>query len=167
MADLFVVEELQTYLVAQGVAQLPEAAPSTGLPMVVRQPRRGAPEPRRDRDGTWLEEATITLIAITIAPPTTLSDVLEETFVDIIVRARLARTAQITHRRIRELIVPEGANGGRRQLWMMNDLLVEASYIWRGEQNLPTQADGETYDRVASYCFECRRKALRKLPYAG
>lgn len=164
MADLLVVEELSTYLVAQGVAQLPEARPSTALPMVVRQPRRGAPEPRR-RDGVWLEEATITLIAATVGPPDLLSDVLEETFVEVIVRARLARTAQLVHRRIRELLVPVGANGGRRQLWTMNDLLVEATYIWRGEQALPAQRDSETYDRVAGYCFECRRKALLGLPY--
>lgn len=161
MADLFVVEELFAYLISQGVAQPPDQPPSTSLPGVWRRPRTGAPEPR---DG---ENVTITLVATRIAPPSTLSDVLEETYVDVIVRARTEQPAMVTHRRIRELIVPIGAQGGRRQLWMMNQLLVEASWIWRGEQPLPMPEDSKTFDRVASYCFECRRKALIGEPYAS
>lgn len=163
--DLFVIQELRAYLIAQGVAQDQNTAPSTVVPSIWLAPRQGAPEPRR-QDADWLEEATVTLADVKKLPPPNLGDILEEAFVEIMVRARGDAQAQMIHRQIRGLIVPEGANGGQRQLWMMNDLLVEYSRIWVGEQPTPTQGNGETYDRVAAYCFGCRRKALRGLPYA-
>jgi hypothetical protein len=159
--NLFVVEELFTFLIGAGIVQHPDQPPSATIPGVWKRPRTGAREPRDP------ETATVTLVATRIAPPSTLSDVLEQTYVDVIVRARTEQPAMLIHRKIRDLIVPEGAQGGRQQLWMMNALLVEASWIWRGEQPLPMPEDSQTFDRVASYCFECRRKALKGQPYAG
>ena len=52
---------------------------------------------------------------------------------------------------------------------MMNNLLVEQSLEWRGDQELPqrqsvAEADAHvTYDRVQSFRFRCRRKILAGL----
>ena len=163
--DVFVSHEFHAYLIAQGVGQDGNATPSTTIPSIWLQP--DAPRPRK-QGGTWLENATITLVPVVISGPPGLEDQLEEAFVEVRVRAVKMPTAMLIHRVIKGLIVPEGANGGQRQLWTMNTLLVEYSRIWRGEQDVPSAPDDEdrVYTRTASYCFGCRRKALRGLPYA-
>lgn len=162
MPDLIVIEELQDYLVAQGVGQLPSAAPSTGLPVVILAPRDGAPLPRTG------ENATITLIDTMLRAPTGLEPWLEETFVDVIVRSRTASPGKLIQRTIHGLIAPFDQTGGRKN-WMMGALRVEYSTEWRGDQPLPTrEAVTEsnpriTYDRVQSFRFGCRRKILAGL----
>jgi hypothetical protein len=162
MADLVVVEELQVFLVAQAIGQLPSAAPSLSLPSVWTLPRDGAPLPR---DG---ENATITLRDPIIRLASEMEAWVEEAFVDVIVRARQARVGKLLQRRMLELIVPYTAPGGHYQ-WMMGALLVEQSVVWRGDQEMPqrqrvTEGDPHaTYDRVASYRFRCRRKILAGL----
>lgn len=167
MADLFVIQELQTYLVAQGIGQLPGATPSLTHPSIWLQPRDGAPDLRQS-SGTYLEAATVTLIDTTTGQPSPLEEWVTQTFVDIIVRSRTAGPGKLIHRRIEELLVPYDGSQGRRQ-WMMNNLLVESSTQWRGDQPLPQRQDisaGDphlTYDRVASYRFVARRKILAGL----
>ncbi len=162
MADLIVIEELQTYLAAQGVGQLPGAAPSLTLPVIAMMPRDGAPLPRTG------ENATITLRDPTTRPAAELEAWVLEVFVDVIVRARQAGAGKLIQRRILDLLVPYDAHGGRKQ-WMMGALLVEQSTVWRGDQDMPQResiAQGDahaTYDRVASYRFRCRRKILAGL----
>lgn len=151
MPDLIVVEELQDYLVAQGVAQQPSDAPSIVIPSVWLAPRDGAPAPRTG------ENVTITLVDTMLAPAAELEAWIEEAFVDVIVVARQNATAKLTHRVIRDLIHPVEAHGGRFQ-WQMAALLVEYSTIWRGDQ--PLYQDNQTYSRVASYRFGARRKVL-------
>lgn len=155
MAELFLVEQLQLYLVAQGVGQLPAAPASSTVPSIIRTPREGTPVLR---DG---EEANIGLVDTNLAAPGALEAWLEEAFVDVIVTARQVATARLIHRGIRNLIHPIGSHGGRTQ-WMMNLLLVEYSTTWRGEQ--PLRQDNIAYARVASYRFCCRRKALAGTP---
>ena len=171
MADLIVVQELQAYLIAQGVGQHPSAAPSLTVPAIFTQPRDGAPLPRnldRDSNGRWVGETTVTIKDPMLTSPSSLEEWIEEAFIDIIVRAPQSATCQLVHRQIRGLIVPFDASGGRKQ-WMMNNLLVEYSDQWRLEQELPmlravAQTDAHaTYDRVASYRFACRRKVLAGL----
>ncbi len=162
MADLIVTEELLAYLVAQGVAQRASAAPSTTLPLIVLAPRDGAPLPRTG------ENDTITLIEWMPGPTSELAAYVEETFVDVMVRSRQNRACKLIHRRIRELLVPYGAYGGRKG-WDMGSLHVESSTIWSGDQpltqrQLRTEADPHrTYDRHARFRFEVRRKLLAGL----
>jgi hypothetical protein len=171
MADLLVAKELQAYLVAQGVGQLPSATPSLTVPMITLQPRDGAPLPRRaskTAGSAFIESATITIRDPLLSSPSSLEEWMEEAFIDIIVRALQGPLCQLIHRQIRGLIVPYDSSGGRKQ-WMMNNLLVEMSDQWRSEQDLPQlRAVGATdahvtYDRIASYRFACRRKILAGL----
>lgn len=168
MADLHVIEELQTYLIGQGIGQFASATPSLTVPSIWLQPRDGAPLPRGNKTtGVVLEHVTIALIDTQIAAPHELEAYLDETYVDIIVRSHQPPDGKLIHRRVRDLLVPIGSFMGRK-LWMMNNLLVESSTIWRPEQPLPWPPDGrniDTYDRVAAYRFVSRRKALAGLPY--
>lgn len=162
MAEVVVIEQLQDYLVAQGVGQLPGAVPSMILPSIWLAPRDGSPLPRAG------ENVTVTLIDTNLASPAGLMAWIEETFVDIIVRSRGASEGKLVQRNIKKLLVPFDAHGGRKQ-WTMGTLLVEQSIEWRGDQPLPqpltTSSEDPhiTYDRVASYRFSCRRKILSGL----
>ncbi len=162
MPDLIVIEELQDYLIAQGVAQHPSTATSLTIPSVWLMPRDGAPLPR---DG---ENVTITLNDTMLRSPNGLEPWLTETFVDVIVRARNPSPGKLIQRTIEGLIAPFDALGGRKN-WMMDGLRVEYSDQWRGDQPLPQRQDvaaGDphiSYDRVASYRFGCRRKILAGL----
>lgn len=160
--EYHVIEELQTFLVAQGVGQLPSAAPSTAVPSIWLQPRDGAPEPRRNAAGQWTEATTITLVDTALAAPHQLEAWLEECFVDVIVRSRQAPAGKLTHRTIRGLLHPIESHGGRKQ-WAMGALTVEYSTLWTSEQ--PMGADEHTYWRKAGYRFGARRKVLAGLPY--
>lgn len=155
MPELFVAEELQDYLVAQGVAQLPAAAPSATLPSVWLAPRDGTPEPRPP------ETATISIVEANTGVRNDLEAWIEESFVDLYVRATNNGAAKLLQRQIRALIHPNDAYGGRH-MWMMSDLLVEYSTVWRGDQ--PVEQDQYTYTRVQGLRFGCRRKALAGLP---
>lgn len=172
MPDYHVTEELQTYLVGQGVGQLPGETPSLVLPSIWLQPRDGAPLPRRGgASNDFLENATITLNDTLLAAPAALEAWIEEAFIDIVVRARQNAQAKLIHRQILGLLHPITAHGGRK-MWAMASIdPVEYSTIWRGEQPLPQRqaiAEGDphyTYDRVASYRFGVRRKVLAGLAY--
>lgn len=160
MAELILAEELQDYLIEQGVGTMPP--PKSGppinvdLPSIWLEPRDGAPQPR-----AGLEAATVTLVDAQLGGPNTLEAWLEEAFVDVIVVARHNAAAKLIHRGIRNLIHPIESHGGRKQ-WLMSDLLVEYSTIWRAEQPL-AQSDA-AYSRTASYRFCVRRKALAGTP---
>lgn len=155
MAELILAEELQDYLVTQGVGQLPDAAASATVPSIWLAPRDGAPQPRKN------ENVTITLVDAQLGASNALEAWLEESYVDVIVVARNSGTAKLVHRVIRNLIHPIEAHGGRKQ-WLMGQLKVEFSTVWRAEQPL-AQSD-VAYARTASYRFQCRRKALAGTP---
>jgi hypothetical protein len=163
MPDYHVIEELQDFLVAQGVAQLPSTAVSLTVPSVWTPPRDGAPLPRTG------ENVTITLVDTMLRSPSGLEPWLEETFVDVIVRARTAAPGKLVQRTIKNLIVPYDSSLGGRKQWTMGDLLVEYSTEWRGDQPLPmpqnvtSQDPHITYDRVQSFRFGVRRKRLAGL----
>lgn len=158
MAELHVIEELQAYLVAQGVAQQPDQTPSLTVPSIWLQPRDGAPAPRRaPKGGDYLEAATITLVDTNTTGPPELEAWLEETFVDITVRSRFAAPGKLIQRQIRGLLTPTGDLFGRKG-WQMNNLRVEYSTIWRGDQ--PVDADDVSYRRVQSIRFGVKRTAL-------
>jgi hypothetical protein len=171
VADLFVVQELRSYLIAQGVVQAASDAPSLTVPSIHVDPSDGAPVPRRSAAGALSEIGTVTILDTQLQPAAALEAWIEEAFVDVIVRmsskAGGGARCRLTHRVIRGLLHPNDAHGGRKQ-WYMNGLLVEYSTIWRGEQPLPFPTDGDTdvVSRVASYRFGCRRKALQGLPTA-
>ena len=159
--DLWVTEELQAYLIAQGVGQVPGAAPSLTIPSIWLQPYDGAPSPRRDKTTSdWLENATVTLNDTALGPPQALEAWIEEAFIDVVVRARTVPAARMIHRVVRELIHPTAAHGGRKQ-WQMGALLVEYSTIWTSEA--PTFSDSTTVTRRAGYRFGARRKILAGL----
>lgn len=171
MADLILIEELQAYLVAQGIGQLPGATPSLSVPSIWLLPRDGAALPRNlEKVGGsgWTGETTITLRDTNLSGPPGLEAWIEEAFVDIITRAPQAGTGKLIQRQIKGLLSPFDRHNGRAQ-WMMSNLLVEQSMEWRGDQELPQRqsiAEGDphvTYDRVASYRFRCRRKILAGL----
>lgn len=163
MPEYHVIEELRAYLIAQGVVQPQSAAPSTVTPSIWLQPRDGAPEPRKDSTGNYAEAATVTLTDPMLAPASELVAWIEESFIDVIVRARTAPQAKLIQRSIRGLIHPNDDLGGRKQ-WTMNNLTVEYSTIWRGDQDLPRPpGDRPTYDRTCGYRFGVRRKALSGL----
>lgn len=153
MSGLIVVEQLQQYLVGQGVGQLPASAPSLVTPSIWLKPRQGAPRPR---DG---EEATITISDTLLSPRPNLEPWVEEAYIDIVIRSRKDAASQLLHRTIKGLLSPIGLVGGK-QNWMMNNLRVLYSRSWRGEQPLPPVDDGVTYDRVASYQIACARSDL-------
>lgn len=157
MPELILVEELQDYLVTQGVGTLPtqKGSESVTVPSVWLMPRDGAPSPRVDG------ETIITLNDAQLGSSNVLEAWLEEAFVDVIVASKNAGTVKLVHRAIRNLIHPVEAHGGRKQ-WMMGDLEVEFSTIWRAEQPL-AQSDA-AYWRTASYRFCVRRKALAGTP---
>lgn len=158
MPDLIAVDELGAFLIAEGIAQGPNATPSP-VPSVWLQPRQGAPEPR---DG---EESTITLVDAQLSSPGVLEPWIEEAFLEVIVRSRSLAAGRLIHRAIRGRLAPEDQPGGRK-LWMMGALLVEYSTLWRGEQPLPSPNNGRTYDRVQSFRLAARTKSLRGEPYA-
>lgn len=160
MPDYHLVEELQTYLIAQGVGQLPSATASTSVPSIWLQPRDGAPEPRRSGAGAWLENATITITDTMLAAPHDVEAWVEESFVDIVVRSRQAAPGKLIHRTIRGLLHPTGSHGGRKH-WTMGAVTVEYSTIWTSEQ--PLGSDEFTYWRKAGYRFGVRRKILAGL----
>jgi hypothetical protein len=155
-----VVEQLQAYLVAQGIGQLPSSEPSLTVPSVWTQPRQGAPMPRKPKTGgDWLERATVTLNDPQVTGPPGIAAWLEDTFVDVTVRSVNAGEGKLLHRTIAGILVPIGKVEGRKH-WQMGGLLVQESRIWRREQALPSIEGGETYDRVASYIFRCARSDL-------
>lgn len=164
MADLVVIEEFAALLVTQGIGQVASATVSTSLPSIWLSPRDGAPLPR---DG---ENATITLSDTLLRVPSSLEQWMEDAFVDVIVRARSAPAGKLIQRRIHDLIVPYASSGGQKQ-WMMNNLLVEISDEWRGDQPLPQRQDVReadphiSVDRVQSFRFSCRRKILAGLSF--
>lgn len=163
MAELIVIEELMDYLIAQGVAQDKNTAVFTSVPSIWLDPRDGAPLPR---DG---EGAVITLRETLTIPPSSLEEWMMRTTVDVIVRARTARPGRLIQRQIHNLLVPYADSSGGRKQFTIGALLVERCWEWRGDQPLPQrQSIGETdphrtYDRVASYMFDVRRKILAGL----
>jgi hypothetical protein len=164
VADLILIEQLQDYLIAQGVGQAQDQAVSTSVPTIWLQPRDGYPQPREG------ETATISLVDTLLSSPPG-EAWFEETFVDIVIRSRSAPTGKLLHRTIRGLLAPIDQPWGR-MMWTMGALLVEYSTGWRGEQPLAIASRNPqvnnnlvTHDRVASYRFGCRRKSLAGLPY--
>ena len=162
------IEELQSYLVASGVGQLPSATPSSTIPSVWCQPRDGARLPGKPRAAFTAEQARVETTTITLVDTQTgspmngaLEAYIDESFVDIIVRCKTAAPGKLVHRTIRGLLTPIGALNGKHG-WTMGSLPVEYSTAWRAEQPLPadSSADVQTYDRVASYRFGVRRTAL-------
>jgi len=158
MTGLLVVNEFRAYLIAEGIVQDGNDPPSLTLPSIWAQPRDGALLPRED------EGITVTLIDVGIGGPNSLEPWIEEAFVDVMVRARSVGVGQLIHRAIRTLISPADLPGGRK-MWQMGALLVECSDQWRKEQPLPPVEGGLTYDRVQSFRFVARTKALRGEPY--
>lgn len=166
--SLHIVEELQTYLVAQGVGQLPNATPSATVPSIWIQPRDGARLPGKPRgaftaDQAKVETATVTLIDTQTGSPmgNGLEAYIDEAFIDIIVRSKTAAPGKLIHRTIRGLLHPPGDLYGKHG-WMMGQMDVEYSNVWRAEQPLmyPTDAEVQSYDRMASYRIGVRRANL-------
>jgi hypothetical protein len=84
MAELILVEELQTYLVAQGVGVLPADADPARPSIWLSAAGRRAPRPRT---GPW-EAATVTLVDTQLGASTvTLRRGSRRAFVDVIVTA--------------------------------------------------------------------------------
>jgi hypothetical protein len=153
-----VVEQLQSFLVAQGVGQLPGATPSVTLPSIWTMPRENAAMPRM-KDGAFLEKQTITLHDTNLSGPPGAEAWIEDTFVDVIVRSKNDGEGKLLHRAIAGLLHPIGKLSGRAD-WTMNELRVLYSQIWRREQALPSVQGGLTYDRVASYRIGVARSQL-------
>jgi hypothetical protein len=162
MPEYDVAEELQAYLVAQNVGVLPADSDGTKT-VVILQPRDGAPQPLKDGSGRFGLASTVTLNIILASRPNDLDYAIEETFIDVIVRARQNAAAKLLLRTIRGLLVPGDAVGGRR-MWQMGAINpVECCLLWRGAQ--PISADEHSYDWSQSFMFQVRRKTLAGLPY--
>lgn len=159
---MIVTEELQSYLVNEGVGQLPEADPSPTVPSIWTNPRYGAVMPRisLETPAEWLENVTVTVADGQLQGPPGLASYLLDTFVIITTRARKEAEGILLHRQIRSLLHPPGSPIAGRCKWQMNDLAVLYSRIWRTEQPLPPIENGLTYDRTAWYLIECARSDL-------
>ena len=164
----YIVEELQTYLISQGVGQLPSATPSATVPSIWIQPRDGARLPGKPRGSfdastAKVETSTIPLIDVQTGSPmmSGLEAYIDETYIDIIVRSKTAVPCKQIHRQIRDLLHPSGELYAKQD-WQMNNISVEYSSIWRPEQplNFATDAEVQTYDRVAGYRIGARRANL-------
>jgi hypothetical protein len=156
-SPLDVAEELQTYLVAQRVGVLPAGRDGT-TPIVILAPRDGAPQPQKDGSGAFGSAATITILTILAARPNALDFAIDETFIDLIVRARTNGAAKLILRQIRGLLNPGDAVGGKK-MWRMGAINpVECCLPWRGAQ--PIGQDANSYDWSESYMFQIRRRIL-------
>jgi hypothetical protein len=173
MPVLDVLQEMQAYLIAQGIGVAPfTPAPAAGVETVSiwLDPRDGAPLPRNivQVAGVLKGEIIVSLTDTTRRSPSALEPWMSETFIDVTVRSPQQFPGMLVQRSIRDLLMPNDAVGGRWQ-WMMGALLVENSIEWRGDQPLPhRQALGAadphlTYDRSAGYRISCRRKVLAGL----
>ncbi len=159
MPALLVSDELRSYLIAEGVGVAGSSTPGA-LPTVWLQPRDGALTPRRlGTTSEFVEPATVTINTVGQTVPQTGAEFVEETIVDIRVRALQHSTAQLLQRRIYDLLV-DSCPGGR-ELWTMGGLLVQYSRRFRGDQFV--SADADSYERVQSILFGCRRESLAGL----
>lgn len=154
---LDISEQLQAYLIEQSIGVRPSAADGTSA-VVINQPRDGAPQPVKDGSGQFGSVPTITLVTILAARPNAQDFAVDETFIDIIVRAYNNGTAKMILRQIRGLLVPNNAIGGRRMFKMAAIDPVECCVPWRGAQ--PIGADDQSYDWSESYMFQVRRAIL-------
>lgn len=158
MADLILLEELAAYLNAEEIGSTNLDAPvNANVATIWINPRDGSPEPRRGERGTITVSELVAGIEHSVAPW------VDVTIVEIEVRAYEEATAKLIHRAIRDLLAPVDSPGGRKQ-WYMNDLLVEQSALYRGEQEVGRSPT--SYDRNAAFEFWCRRKSLAGQPYA-
>lgn len=149
MADLLVAEEVQTYLIAQGIVRDP---PVPGpLPPCWIDPDEGAPEPAED------VEATVTLFSIGEIPQEWLEGTfLQERVLDVVVRARHPRDGELLQRDIR-VALEEKKNV------MFGQLRIEWSKLFRGVQYL--DSDHESHRTLQSFRIAARMKSLAGLPY--
>lgn len=150
MADLIQIEELRTYLVDQGIVQLP--ADTGDLPICYLQPCDGAPQVDTDTRRT-----TITLSQVDYVPRKPLEEWLEEVVIEVKVRSYQPPAGYLLHRQIRELL--DGA-----QLVTVGDLLCEWIRLWRGTR--PVDSDKNSITTASSYRIAARSKSLAGLPYA-
>ncbi len=159
--ELVVPVQLRAYLIATGIVASNEDPPSLARASVWLQPRDGAPLPRRDEAaGDWLEEQTVTVKRKLVNGPPGLEAWMEDAFIDITIRSVNEAAGELLHRAIRGLIHPIGETPAGKRNWMMNDLHVLYSAMFRNEQPLPTVDEGRTYDSVATYRFTCARSDL-------
>lgn len=151
MSDLIAVEELRTYLVAQGVVRSWQAT-ANGLPQCILNPRDGAPEPQ----GEDYQDATVTLARIGQVPPNVQEEFLEDALVECIVRAYRSPDAEMIQRRIRAQL-----NGLR--LFTMGSLIVEWARVFTGDQ--PLGSDETSYTRMQTFLIQARVRSLAGAPY--
>jgi hypothetical protein len=154
---LDVAEELQAYLVAQGVGVRPADADGTHA-IVINQPRDGAPQPTKDGTGKFGGVSTVTINTTMPARPNPQDFAIDETFIELVVRARQNAAAKMLLRQINGLLNPRDSVGGRR-MWQMGAIdPVELCLPWRGAQFIG--ADEHSYDYNVSYMFQVRRAIL-------
>lgn len=162
---MIVVEELQAYLVAQGIGRMPQSAEEltepVATPSIYLLPRQEAPAPIQKDDDEWLETVTVTLDDTNLQGPPGVETWLEDAFIAVTTRAKNAAEGKLVQRAIKNLLHPAATSRpvGRCN-WTMNTLTVQFSAVWRGDQRLPLVDNGKTYDRVAYYRFRCARSDL-------
>ena len=150
MAELLQIEELRTYLVDEGIVQLPE---DTGdLPICYLEPRDGAKQP-----DTTTRQTTLTLTDSNEVVPERQEEFLDQMVINFTVRAYKTQDGKLLHRQIKQLL-----NGA--QLVMVGELLCESINMWRGYRLLGSDKDSFTSD--TSYIVAARHKSLAGLPYA-
>lgn len=146
------IEELRTYLVAQGVVRNWQDTPN-GLPQCILMPRDGASEPV-DKD---YQGAMVTLAKVGQVPPIAQQEFLEDALVECVTRAFKAVDAEMIQRRIRAQL-----NG--LKLFTMGALIVEWARVFSGDQ--PLGSDETSYTRVQTFLIQARVKSLAGMPYA-
>jgi hypothetical protein len=158
---LDVAEELQAYLIEEGIGVHPNDADGAAT-IIVNQPRDKAPQPLKDGSAKFgtklLGDATVTINMIMPARPNAQDFAIDESFIDIIVRARQNAAAKMLLRQIRGLLNPRNSVGGKR-MWKMGAIdPVELCLPWRGAQLVGS--DENSYDWNESYMFQVRRAIL-------
>jgi hypothetical protein len=143
--DLIPAEEIKAYLVAQGIVQDNEIAPSTALPGVWLNPRNRAPEPRVG------ENATVTIYTGPEIPGEWLEGFLQERLFDFVVRARKEPQGEVIQRKIR-------AAFEEKKHVLFGQLLIEWSKLANGEQ--PVTSDETSYSSIQGFRIAYRIVSL-------
>jgi hypothetical protein len=152
VSELIAIEELRTYLVAQGVVRNWGDA-ANGLPQCILAPRDGAPEAQ----GQAYQDGVVTLAKIGQQPPVVQEEFLEAALVECVTRAYRAVDAELIQRRVRAKL-----NGLR--LFTMGSLIVEHAQVFAGDQ--PLGSDETSYTRMQTFLIQTRVKSLAGTPYA-
>lgn len=144
MTDFILVEEFKQYLVAQTIVRADNNTPGA-LPPCWLNPQEGPKQP------TGQDTAAVTLRPAGQIPTRHLEGFLENSVVEVIVRATHAAAGERLQRQIRRSV-------NDRHHFALGDLTVQWCLLSRGVQPmpLPVGAASKTWDTTQTFTFQIR-----------